>query len=43
MVDASSYDFEENIRRVSAVVALAHAKGISVEAELGLSLIHIYH
>lgn len=35
MVDASSYDFEENIRRVSAVVALAHAKGISVEAELG--------
>ena len=35
MVAASSYDFEENIRRVSAVVALAHAKGISVEAELG--------
>ena len=35
MVDASSYDFEENIRRVSAVVALAHEKGISVEAELG--------
>ena len=35
MVDASSYDFEENIRRVSAVVALTHAKGISVEAELG--------
>ena len=35
MVDASSYDFEENIRRVSAVVALAHAKGISVEAEVG--------
>lgn len=35
MVDASSYDFEENIRRVSAVVAFAHAKGISVEAELG--------
>ena len=35
MVDASSYDFEENIRRVNAVVALAHAKGISVEAELG--------
>ena len=35
MVDASSYNFEENIRRVSAVVALAHAKGISVEAELG--------
>ena len=27
--------FEENIRRVSAVASLAHAKGISVEAELG--------
>lgn len=35
MVDASSYGFEENIRRVRAVVSLAHAKGISVEAELG--------
>lgn len=35
MVDASSYEFEENVRRVRAVVALAHAKGISVEAELG--------
>ena len=35
MVDASSYEFEENIRRVRAVVSLAHAKGISVEAELG--------
>ena len=35
MVDASSYEFEENIRRVRAVVSLAHSKGISVEAELG--------
>ena len=35
MIDASSYDFEENIRRVSAVASSAHAKGISVEAELG--------
>lgn len=35
MVDASSYEFEENIRRVRAVASLAHAKGISVEAELG--------
>lgn len=35
MVDASSYEFEENIRRVRAVVSLAHAKDISVEAELG--------
>lgn len=35
MVDASSYPFEENIRRVRAVAALAHAKGLSVEAELG--------
>lgn len=35
MVDASSYPFEENVRRVQAVAALAHAKGLSVEAELG--------
>lgn len=35
MVDASSYSFEENVRRVQAVAALAHAKGLSVEAELG--------
>lgn len=35
MVDASSFPLEENIRRVSAVCALAHEKGLSVEAELG--------
>lgn len=35
MVDASSYDYEENIRRVRTVTALAHANDLSVEAELG--------
>ncbi len=35
MIDASSLPFEENIRRTSTIVALAHAKGISVEGELG--------
>ncbi|QWT17941.1 class II fructose-bisphosphate aldolase [Collinsella sp. zg1085] len=35
MVDASQYDFEENIRRTRLVTALAHERGISVEAELG--------
>ncbi len=35
MVDGSHLDFEENIRLTKQVVALAHKKGISVEAELG--------
>lgn len=35
MVDASSLPFEENVRRVSQIVSLAHAHGVSVEAELG--------
>lgn len=35
MCDASSLSFEENIRRVQQVVAVAHAAGVSVEAELG--------
>jgi len=35
MVDASSLPFEENICRVSQIVSLAHAHGVSVEAELG--------
>lgn len=35
MIDASSDDFEENIRKTRIVTRLAHAKGISVEAELG--------
>lgn len=35
MFDASSSPLEENIRRTKAVVEYAHAKGVSVEAELG--------
>jgi len=35
MVDASSLPFEENIRQTRAVVEVAHAAGVSVEAELG--------
>ena len=35
MIDASSLPYEENVRRTRQVVDLAHAKGISVEAELG--------
>ncbi len=35
MCDASSLPFEENVRRVQQIVALAHAHGASVEAELG--------
>ena len=35
MIDASHQDFEKNIRLTKQVVALAHSKGISVEAELG--------
>jgi fructose-bisphosphate aldolase, class II len=35
MIDASSQPLAENIRITKEVVAAAHAKGISVEAELG--------
>jgi len=35
MIDASMYDFEENIAITSRVVKAAHAKGLVVEAELG--------
>lgn len=35
MIDASTKDFEENIRTTRAVVEFAHAHGVSVEAELG--------
>lgn len=35
MVDASSYDFEENVRRTRLITSLAHEYGASVEAELG--------
>ncbi|HSH40280.1 MAG TPA: ketose-bisphosphate aldolase [Chthoniobacterales bacterium] len=36
MIDASHEDFEENIAITKRVVDRAHAKGISVEAELGM-------
>ncbi|MDK2933854.1 MAG: fructose-bisphosphate aldolase, class [Clostridiales bacterium] len=35
MMDASQYKLEENIAKTKEVVAHAHAKGITVEAELG--------
>lgn len=35
MYDASGKDFEENIRETAEVVKIAHAAGVSVEAELG--------
>ena len=35
MIDASSLPYEENVRRTRIIVDMAHAKGISVEAELG--------
>ncbi len=35
MIDASHEDFENNIATTRRVVDAAHAKGISVEAELG--------
>lgn len=35
MFDGSKYSIEENIEKTKTVVALAHAKGISVEAEVG--------
>lgn len=35
MVDRSNLPYEENVRQVQCVVRLAHAMGISVEAELG--------
>ncbi|MGL4912748.1 MAG: class II fructose-1,6-bisphosphate aldolase [Romboutsia sp.] len=35
MFDGSHYSIEENIAKTKEVVAIAHAKGISVEAEVG--------
>ncbi|MFS0559974.1 ketose-bisphosphate aldolase [Terribacillus sp. 179-K 1B1 HS] len=35
MIDASSSDYEDNIKITKKVVDLAHAVGVSVEAELG--------
>ncbi len=36
MIDASHEKFEENIKITSEIVKMAHVKGISVEAELGV-------
>lgn len=36
MIDASHDPFEQNVARTKAVVELAHAQGIAVEAELGV-------
>ena len=35
MIDASHHSFEENVKITKEVVEYAHAKGVSVEAELG--------
>ncbi len=35
MIDGSSLEYKENIKITKKVVALAHKKGVSVEAELG--------
>lgn len=41
MIDASHLPFAQNISRVKEVVDFFHRFDVSVEAELGLSLIHI--
>ncbi len=35
MFDGSHYDIEENIQKTKEIIALANAKGVSVEAEVG--------
>ena len=35
MIDRSTLPYEENVREVKEVVKIAHAVGVSVEAELG--------
>ncbi len=35
MFDGSHYGIEENIKKTKEIIALAHSKGISVEAEVG--------
>jgi|SRR3989344_5702158 len=35
MIDASNFEFKENIRQTKKVVSLCEKKGVSVEAELG--------
>jgi fructose-bisphosphate aldolase class II len=36
MIDASKYPFDENVRRTKDVVEEAHARGLSVEGEIGV-------
>lgn len=36
MIDGSSLDFEKNVELTAAVVACAHASGVTVEGELGV-------
>ena len=35
MIDSSSFEFEENVRRTQQIASLAHGMGLSCEAELG--------
>lgn len=35
MIDASAQPFDENVRRTCEIVQMAHAKGVTVEAEIG--------
>ena len=35
MFDGSHYSIEENVEKTKELVALAHAKGLSIEAEVG--------
>jgi fructose-bisphosphate aldolase, class II len=35
MVDRSTFPYEENVDQVMEIVKIAHAVGVSVEAELG--------
>ncbi|HSO18177.1 MAG TPA: class II fructose-bisphosphate aldolase, partial [Desulfosarcina sp.] len=37
MIDASAYPFAENVSRTRAVVEQAHARGVSVEGEIGVT------
>lgn len=36
MFDGSHFEYEENVRRTKEIVEYAHAKGVTVEAELGV-------
>lgn len=35
MIDASSFEYEENVRRTKLIARIAHDRGLSVEGELG--------